>query len=286
MFKFTLPNIYENKKLNNFLIQLNKTHPEYFKCNVNFIQESGAMPYCSWSGYNSNIGAGITAFEFTQISRYNHIPIRLNFANILLENFDFEDCMGQAILKAMHNGSNLIEISNLELMDYILEKYPNYKFIFSKQADLVTDFTPEILNQFVEVDKFELIGIPDKYTKDFDFLNGLQKKSKFEITVNYPCPINCRTYKTCAIQEHKTQLAYSGIPVLWNCKKCYAHSSEKSILSLEELKEKYVPLGFSNFTFSHYTPTNANELLDFYLSYFIKTDCYDDAYKFWMGGKY
>lgn len=286
MLKFTLPNICENKRINSFLIQLSRVHADYFKEEVSFIQESGAIPYCSWSGYNSNIGSGLTAYDFIHLSRNSRLPVRINFANILLEPYDFEDCMGQAILKAMHNGSNLIELSNLELLDHIVEQYPNYKFVLSKQVDFSTEMTPELLNLLIETDKFVLIGIPDKYISDIEFLSKLEHKSKFEITVNPPCPIHCRTYKNCGIQEHKTQLAYSGVPILWNCKKCNKHSNSKSYLSLKELKETYVKMGFSHFTFSPYYTSSVYELLDFYLTYFIKPEYYNEAYKFWYGGNY
>ena len=56
--------------------------------------------------------------------------------------------------------SNIIELSNLELLDYIAERYPNYKFILSKQIDFSTEITPELLNLLIDSDKFMLIGIP------------------------------------------------------------------------------------------------------------------------------
>mgnify|MGYP003302101781 CR=1 FL=1 len=57
------------------------------------------------------------------------------------------------ILNIFHDGSTILEISSIPLMEKIHKDYPNYYFMFSKQADLISEFTPEILNEIFDNDQ-------------------------------------------------------------------------------------------------------------------------------------
>lgn len=282
MIFFSLPNFFTSFGINNLLLETNRLSPEVFKEKIAFENCSGNFPYCSWNGgMNNCMGEGAYYEAFLSCYKGNASPLRLNFANVCLENTDFYDSMANAILDTNDNGSNIIEISNLELMDYIHTQYPNYNFVFSKQADLITEFTPELINTIIGMDKFILIGIPDKYYKDFDWLQQIDKKSKIELTVNPMCPINCKNYANCHIQEHEFQLAYSEKSNLRNCSKIYNENNPRTILTLEDIKKDYVPLGITHFTFSPYIQEDYS-LIQFYLKYFIKENEQEKVFDKWM----
>jgi hypothetical protein len=185
--------------------------PEWFKAPVSFTYVTGSYPYCSWNGgSNVNYGVGAYYHDFINCSSRTSVPIRLNMSNIYLDNYDFYDNMANTILNLNDNGSNTIEISNLDLMEYIKSNYKNYKFMFSKQAHLITPFTADLLNSIVDFNNFYQIGIPLDKNKDFDFLQSLKQKNLYEITVNSRCPFNCKHMINCLTAEHLSQLEYSG----------------------------------------------------------------------------
>lgn len=272
MLYFTLPNFYENFIINDYFLNLNKFFPEVFKEKITFIQASGSFPYCSWSGgYNSNNGEGAYYDAFIHCYTQYMVPLRINFANVLLEDFDFQDNMANTILKTNENGTNLIEISNLNLMEYITDTYPDYKFVFSKQADLITPFSTDLINEIISFNKFSLIGIPDRFNNDFNFLKNIKKKSKIEITVNPLCPSGCKNYNKCLVEEHQRQLEYSGLSVIRDCNKGYGYGFNKKLKTLDIIKQEYLPIGINHFTFSS-QPANMDLTLSFYIQYFIKEE--------------
>lgn len=272
MMNFTLPNFFDYYYINQFLIMLSKTNPEYFQEDISFIQHSGPFPYLSWNGgFNCNFGGGAYYNDFINCYKLTSLPLRLNMANIFLEDYDYYDSMGNAILEANHNGSNLIEISNLDFMEFIQNKYPNYKFVLSKQADLILEFTPELLNQIIELNQFDLIGLPDKYNDNDEFLNQLSNKRKFEITVNPLCPAKCKNYNACLMNIHKIQLEYSNKQPIQECIKSNRFNNFSKLLTLSDLKKKFVSKGFVNFTFSPCV-VNPADMFNFYVHYFIKEE--------------
>lgn len=273
MLKFTLPNFFEYFQINQFFIELNKIHPELFKEKINFIQVSGAFSYCSWTGgYNSNQGKGAYYPDFEKCYIASCLPLRLDFSNTLLENFDFYDAMGNIICKTNENGSNLISISNFDFMDFLHQKYPRFSFVLSRQADLILNFTTEILNSTEMQNQFKLIELPKRLTKNIEFLTQLKNRNKFEIIVNSTCPFSCPKLKDCALNEEQLQLSYSQQSNFRNCFKTQNYLN-KNIISLEEIKINYEPLGFSHFTFDNFLLNeHPYEIFKFYLNYFIKPE--------------
>lgn len=273
MIFFTLPYFYENFTINNFLYSLSRTDEHKFKIPVTFNQFSGQFPYCSWNGGINNCKGFLATYQvFNTLYQQAQAPLRLNCANIGLEDFDFEDCMGNAILKANNNSSNLIEISNLEMFDFLKQRYPGYKFIFSKEADLVTPFDENILDALISSNNFELIGIPHRFTKDLDFLRSVKNRSKLEITVNNSCSYKCKDFKECRISEHFFQLDFSQKSIFKSS--CIKNNTNfdnlERCIPIEDLV-KYTNIGINHFTFE--IPFSHDfKAFSFYVQYFIKPE--------------
>lgn len=281
MLYFALPNFYEHYYLNTFLCELNKTHPNFMKAKMSIYCAQGALPYHCWNGgTNSNFGIGAYYQDFINLQNNTPVPYRINCANVLLEDYDFYDNLSQIALECLNNGSVVLEISSIPLMEKLQEKYPYYRFMFSKQADLITEFTPELLDSIIESDQFTMVGIPDKYTFDMNWLKEIKKKSKCEITVNPLCSATCKSHDVCLLKEHQNQLDYSNQQIRCGCPNKINIFDERSILTIEKL-EKYQKMGFNHFTFSNLYNVDMNEVASFYFSYFVKPEHLLEVVSLW-----
>lgn len=281
MLYFALPNFYEHYFLNSFMCEMNKVHPEFFKTKISFYCSQGALPYHSWNGgINSNFGTGAYYQDFISLQNKAQVPYRINCANVLLEDYDFYDNLSQIALECLNNGSVVLEISSIPLMEKLQEKYPYYRYMFSKQADLITAFTPEMIDSIIETDQFTMVGIPDKYTFNKEWLRQIQKKSKCEITVNPLCSARCKNHDACLLKEHQNQIDYSNQQQRLTCSNKNNIFDANSILTIEKLKD-YTKLGFNHFTFSNVYNVNVDEVAGFYFNYFIKPEHILDMIGLW-----
>ena len=279
MINFVLPDFFMNFTINTFLIASIKEHPERLKAPINIWYTSGNFPYTIWNGgINNNFGELALYNAYLDCPTKYPIPLRFNCANVCLEDSDFWDRQMNMILELNQNGTHSIEVSNLDLMNYINDNFENYKFVFSKQADLIKPFSIDIINAIIGFDKFEIISLPDRLNRDFDFIKSLDKKHVIELTVNPPCPKYCRNYNNCAIIEHENQLEYSSISMINNCQKnIFCRSDMNNIITIEEIQEKYLPLGINHFTFSSLVNLeNPMSIAGFYIQYFFKPEYYFD----------
>ena len=279
MLKFTLSNFYNNFTFFSFMDFLIHGRKEIFKEeNIAFSYFEGNFPYCYWNGgYNNNYGKGAFYQDILEKVHLTTVPLRLNCSNVLLEDFDFNNVFGNLILSLSDTGSNIIEISNLKLMEYIKDKHPNYNYIFSKEAFLINELTPEIVNCITKNDKILLVSLPEFYNDNIEFLNSLEDKSKIEITLNPRCDINCTNFYNCHLNVHKTQIDYSGQDVFQLCQK-NKRLQDSFILDFNEIKEKYQKLGINNFYIND-NYHNENDYASFFISNFIKQEYQISIYK-------
>lgn len=283
MLNFTLPNFFQNQNANAFIIAMIKAHPDkLYNKNINICAESGSAPYLSWSGgLNSNYGAGLFYDGLIDFQRNIYVPKRLNMANVFLEDYDYDDCQGQTVLKIFDDGSTVIELSSIPFMEKIHNDFPNYRFMFSKQADLITDFTPELLNNISNYENITSIGVPDKYSFNLEWLKELSKKSKYEITVNPYCPSTCENCNICLLQEHKNQIQYSGNQNIENCSKKNDIYDIKYIITLEDISKTYSKMGFTHYTFNYFYNNNLDFWVSFYTVYFFKPEFHNMIFTEW-----
>lgn len=282
MLYFSLPNFYEYMPINAFLREINKMKPESFKTKVSFFNQTGAIPYCYWSGgLNSNIGNGAYYLNLIELQKSTPIPLRINMANVLLENIDYNDNFANVILDIFDCGSNIIEISSIPLMEYIANKYPNYRFAFSKNADLITELTPELIDTILDIENITILGIPEKYSRNVEWLKKIPQKTKCEITVNPKCSCATEMCDICLLKEHQNQLDYSGQQLIESCTKKNGLFDWKNIISIEEIQTTYTKMGFNKFTFASLYGYDPSVVLKFYLNYFIKPEYHMEIYTLW-----
>ena len=169
------------------------------------------------------------------------------------------------ILNLLNNSSNAIELSNLELYEYLYKKYPNFHYILSNNFDLINPLTPDLINKLNEICDFYFIQIPLNKIKDFNFLKAIKNKRNIELPIGDIC--NCSNLNNCNIQEQIAQYNYSDSFTKINCSKCSGLSSN---LSIEDIQNNYAPLGFHNFILPDYCNSKNNNIIKFFINYFIK----------------
>ena len=268
MIYFTLQNFYENQKLNNILFIIHQQFINSFKVPIKFIYTAGSFPYTYWNGgMNNNFGPGNNTYD-TVIKYYqtNLLPLRINCSNINLNKEDFNDTIMNVILNLLNNSSNAIELSNLELYEYLYNKYPNFHYILSNNFNLINSLTPGLINKLNEISDFYFIQIPLDKIKDFDYLKAIKNKKNIELPIGDICG-NCFNLNQCTIQEQTAQYNYSDSFTKINCSKCLGLNS---VISLEDIQKNYVPLGFHNFILPDYYDSKNNNMIKFFINYFIK----------------
>ncbi len=280
MIFFTLPNFYSNTKIINLFYNIHRNFPEYFKEDLVFSFATGNFTGCYWNGgYNNNNNKAALYEDFVKLVDLISIPIRFNCANIFLEKKDFFDTMSNTILFLNENGSNEIEISNLELYYFLKERYPNYNYIFSKEADLLCPLTENIINLICEKNFFRLIQIPENKALDIDFLKKIKQKNKIELPIISTCNIGCLNKNNCQLSEHKNQYNYS---IKNNYKLCNHNKGchkNNPLITIEDIKEKYLPLGINHFYFPDIISDKKDDLIVFLIDYFIKQEYKENIYK-------
>ena len=254
MIYFTLPQMVNNYKLNNFLIKLNHDKPEYFNFPITFFSTNGNFNFTLWNGdLNNNSGEFLTYQKLMISNKYN-IPIRFNCANTYIKQLDYFDEYMNIILKLNENENNYIEIADFKLMDYIKNTYPKYQFILSNTMHLYNEFTVNFLNTISKFDEFSLIQLPINYPN----LMELENKNKYELIINPLCDFNCKQYKKCYNMEQLNQINYSEEKNIHNCNKIQT----QIINPLPFIKN-----GFNFFSFTQY-----NYKPEIYIKFFIKEE--------------
>ena len=99
------------------------------------------------------------------------------------------------------------------------------------------------------------------------YLNSLlTNKKNIELPIGDICG-NCCNLDQCNIQEQIAQYNYSDSFTKMNCSKCLGLNG---IISLEDIQKNYVPLGFHNFILPDYCNSKNNNIIKFFINYFIK----------------
>lgn len=276
MLYFTLPNFYSSGIVHNLLYREYMSHPDHFKAPTTFLYGEGNFPYQIWNGgLNTNQGTGAYYAEFRVCFENSSLNTRLNFSNCRLIESDYKDTMGNVILDMYNSSGAAIEIADFNLMSYIQEEYGNYDFICSRNLQLYNDMTPDLIDRLAESNQFKMIGIPDFKCTDFDFLKNIHNKSKIEITVNPRCPYNCKNYANCRLREHTNQLTYSATTIA-QCGDRYSYfSSNKQLMTIQDLIEQYQSIGITHFRFEDFSNLNESNITFnalFLIEYFIKPE--------------
>ena len=176
------------------------------------------------------------------------------------------------LIKKQKNG--VIVHSDL-LVEYLKRNYPKL-YLVSSTTKVLTDF--DALIEEVNRKDFRY-GVPDfRLNKAFDRLAGMteEQKDKVEFLVNECCYIGCTDRKKCYEAVSRKNLG-ERIQHICNAPEAgsgYLFSKamkNPSFIGIEEIKNKYLPMGFSNFKIEGRSLGSAL-VLEFLLYYMTKPE--------------
>ena len=272
---FHLPGLYEFYDFYREFLPVYFNHKEFFFdwCKIGSIY--GAPKDCLWSGGRTS-DADTSNKDVLDLIKEYKISARLTFSNSLLNETSLKDLKCNNLCNLFNDENNGIIIYSDLLLDYIKEHYPKFYFV-SSTTKVIINFE-RLLKELNNKD-FKYV-VPDfRLNKAFDKFESLNqsKRNKMEFLCNECCYIGCKERKQCYENVSRKNLGLE--PINDVCKAPdldYGYSFSKakknpSFISLDDIKNKYMPLGFSNFKIEGRGLGSAL-LLEFILYYMTKPE--------------
>ena len=272
---FHLPGLYEFYDFYREFLPVYFNHKEFFFdwCKIGSIY--GAPKDCLWSGGRTS-DADASNKDVLDLTKEYKISARLTFSNSLLNETNLKDLKCNNLCNLFNDENNGIIIYSDLLLDYIKEHYPKFYFV-SSTTKVIINF--EGLLKELNNKDFKYV-VPDfRLNKAFDKFESLNQsqKNKMEFLCNECCYIGCKERKQCYENVSRKNLGLE--PINDVCKAPdlnYGYSFSKtkknpSFISLDDIKNKYMPLGFSNFKMEGRGLGSAL-LLEFILYYMTKPE--------------
>lgn len=254
MAHYHLPGLFEFYGLYRVFLPLFYEHRDYFYewCDIGSVY--GAPENCIWGGGRIEEGTQNPKDVLALLKEYG-ISGRLTFSNSLLSGKHLSDSRCNAICRMFEESDgpeNGVIVHSELLLDYLRRTYPGLYFV-SSTTKVLTEF-PELLKE-LNREEFRYV-VPDfRLNKKFKEWNTLSsaEKDKVEFLCNECCSFGCKDRKACYESVSRLNLGERGEE-----HRCSAPDAEEGyvfskamknpgFLSTEEIREKYLPMGFSNF---------------------------------------
>lgn len=275
---YHLPGLFEFYGLYSEFLPLFREHREYFYdwCDIGSIY--GAPADCVWGGGRVGFGENNPKEVLALMKEYG-ISARLTFSNSLLrtEHLSDKKCNDLCSMFGEKNGiQNGVIIHSDLLLEYLKNKYPEFYFV-SSTTKVLTDF--ERLKNEINRDDF-LYVVPDfRLNKELDKLNRLseKQKDKVEFLCNECCWFGCTDRKKCYETVSRKNLGEK-----FKEYRCVAPDAESGykfskamtnpgFIGIDDIKNIYMPMGFSNFKIEGRSLGSAL-ILEFLLYYMTKPE--------------
>ncbi len=254
MAHYHLPGLFEFYGLYRVFLPLFYEHRDYFYewCDIGSVY--GAPENCIWGGGRIEEGTQNPKDVLALLKEYG-ISGRLTFSNSLLSGKHLSDFRCNAICRMFEESDgpeNGVIVHSELLLDYLRRTYPGLYFV-SSTTKVLTEF-PELLKE-LNREEFRYV-VPDfRLNKKFKEWNTLSsaEKDKVEFLCNECCSFGCKNRKACYESVSRLNLGERGEE-----HRCSAPDAEEGyvfskamknpgFLSTEEIREEYLPMGFSNF---------------------------------------
>ena len=254
MAHYHLPGLFEFYELYRVFLPLFYEHRDYFYewCDIGSVY--GAPENCIWGGGRIEEGTQNPKDVLALLKEYG-ISGRLTFSNSLLSGKHLSDSRCNAICRMFEESDgpeNGVIVHSELLLDYLRRTYPGLYFV-SSTTKVLTEF-PELLKE-LNREEFRYV-VPDfRLNKKFKEWNTLSsaEKDKVEFLCNECCWFGCKDRKVCYESVSRLNLGERGEEhrcTAPNAEEGYVFSKamkNPGFLSTEEIREEYLPMGFSNF---------------------------------------
>ena len=275
---YHLPGLFDFYDFYSIFLPIFYEHREYFYDWCDIASIYGAPKDCLWDGGRTGSGDISSQKVFSLMKRYK-ISSRFTFSNSLLTEEHLNDkrcnnlCRFFAQDSDIHNG--IIVHSDI-LLNYLKQSYPQYYFV-SSTTKVITDR----FKLLCEIDNKDFMYVvPDfRINKDFDFLTSLSQteKDKVEFLCNECCWISCKERKECYENVSKKNLGIDcaehlcKAPNAENGYSFYRAKKNPAFISIDDIRNIYIPMGFTNFKIEGRNLGSAM-LLEFILYYMTKEE--------------
>lgn len=275
---YHLPGLFEFYELYRIFLPLFREHREYFYewCDIGSIY--GAPSDCLWGG--GRVGFGENNYkEVIELMKEFNISSRLTFSNSLLKEDHLSDKKSNLLCQIFENSSkvkNGIIIYSDLLLEYIKNRYPEFYFV-SSTTKVITDW-----KDFIDETnrKDFLYIVPDfRFNRKYDLLDSLtpEQKKKVEFLCNECCWFNCKDRKNCYENVSRKNLGEKCLD--HQCKAPESNNGyifskamkNPGFIGVEDIKNKYLPMGFTNFKIEGRSLGSAL-ILEFLLYYMTKPE--------------
>ena len=249
---YHLPGLFEFYEFYREFLPLFREHREYFYdwCDIGSIY--GASADCLWGGGRAGFGEAEAA-EVLALMREYGISARLTFSNSLLteEHLSDKKCNQLCALFEIPRRNGVIVYSEL-LVDFLKKNYPSL-YLVSSTTKVLTDFG-QLLDEVNRGD-FRYV-VPDfRLNKSFDKWSTMSQaqKDKVEFLCNECCFFGCKDRKLCYEVVSRKNLGEADTD--FRCRapgmaEGYRFSKameNPGFIGIEDIKNTYLPMGFSNF---------------------------------------
>lgn len=251
---YHLPGLFEFYELYRVFLPIYREHREFFYdwCDIGSIY--GAPEDCIWGGGRTSFG-NQSPEKVLELAQEYDISARLTFSNSLLRTEHLSDRKCNELCSLFgenEDKKNGVIIHSDLLLDYLKKNYHGFYFV-SSTTKVITDFG-EFQNEVIR-DDFQYI-VPDfRLNKEFDKLNNLseKQKDKVEFLCNECCSPDCKVRKLCyenvsrknlgeECPEHHCTSLDDGIGYSFS-----RAMTNPTFISINDIKNVYLPMGFSNF---------------------------------------
>ena len=251
---YHLPGLFEFYELYSVFLPIYRKHREFFYdwCDIGSIY--GAPEDCIWGGGRTSFGNQSPEKVLELVQEYD-ISARLTFSNSLLRTEHLSDRKCNELCDLFgrnEDKKNGVIIHSDLLLDYLKKNYKGFYFV-SSTTKVITDFG-EFQNE-VDRDEFQYV-VPDfRLNKEFDKLNNLSEnqKDKVEFLCNECCSPDCKVRKLCYVNvsrknlgeecpEHHCTSLDDGVGYSFS-----RAMTNPTFISINDIKNIYLPMGFSNF---------------------------------------
>lgn len=267
---YHLPGLFEFYEFYKEFLRLYHEHREYFYEWSEIGSIYGAPSDCIWGGGRVEDGQCEPGQALELLRKYG-ISARLTFSNSLLSDGHLKDkrcnelCeilskesatamdkntkSGECIdLNSQRNGA--IVFSDL-LVKYLRENYSNL-YLVSSTTKVLTDFNE--LKDELSREEFRYVVLDFRLNKSLDMLGELSKeqKDKVEFLCNECCDFGCVDRKACYEDVSRINLGEKSSHICRSLEGQQGYKFSKAMknpgfISLEDIRNVYMPMGFSQF---------------------------------------
>lgn len=278
MIHYHLPGLFEFYELYSRFLPLYREHREYFYdwCDIGSIY--GAPADAIWGGGRVGFGDA-KATDVAKLMHEYKISPRLTFSNSLIQEEHLSDRFCNELCDLFdednNNPTGIIIYSDI-LLKYLKDTHPSFYFV-SSTTKVLTDFDA-LINE-LNREEYSYV-VPDfRLNKSFGALSSLSQeaKNKIEFLCNECCYYGCTARKKCYENVSRKCLGEDcedHICIAPDAMDGYTFSkamSNPGFIGIEDICNKYLPLGFSNFKIEGRSLGSAI-ILEFLLYYMTKPE--------------